>query len=263
MITTWYEIADSKPEFRIDRDKRTLVSLKQQVTVGWSDSEDEITSDFTALPSTTVQMAPLYSQEFLGTAYNSGVKENDEPVEENKSQNPKSKSLVPCRPGRLKQWINECKSKNKAKSLVPQRREPDIKSEYQSGVESTLTPLSAVGPLSSLLSPLQLEDKPSSIVSIDTPSFASIAASAGKQEIKRGAGTTGRGAGTTGRGGGTSRGGTTTGRGGARNKAVLKPLTAASAQINERIKVNALEQKRKATSQTPRYSATVESYLNE
>ena len=94
MITTWYDIADSKPEFRIDRDNRTLVSLKQQVTVGWSDSEDEVTSDFTALPSTTVQMAPLYSQEFLETAYNSGVKENDEAVEENKSQNPKSETVI-------------------------------------------------------------------------------------------------------------------------------------------------------------------------
>ena len=60
-----------------------------------------------------------------------------------------------------------------------------------------------MGPLSSLLSPLQLEDKPSSIVSIDTPSFASIAASAGKQEIKRGAGTTGRGGGMSRMFGGT------------------------------------------------------------
>ena len=248
---TWYDIVESKPEFRIDKINRSLVTLTQQVTVGWSDSEDEFTSDFTAMPSTTVQMAPLYAQEFLDTAYNSGIKQNDEPVEEKKSEKPESKSLIPCRPGRLKQWINECKSKNKAKSLVPQRREPDLQCEYQSGVESTLTPLSAPGPLSSLLSPLQLEEKTSSIVS-----FASMAASGGTRE-------TARGVGTTGRGGGSSRGGATTGRGGTRNKAVLKPLTAAAAHINERIRGTVLEKKRTATSRTPRCTATVESYLNE
>ena len=229
LVLAWYETLNPKP-FRIDFDTRSAQSNIEQIPLGWNDDSDEeeridtTCSEFTELPSTTVDIAmePLY-------AAHSSVRED------NNNQNQPHQSLVPCRKGRLTEWLKSVKAR---KSLVPQRpkKENDAEDEDETGeIESIMT---------------DLDNTSIGFASIATYASKLGTSSALTPRQKVPSSCAGRGGYNTGRGGSTW--------------TPLRSLTAATAVLNERLlEARLLGERNGKSSSSIVTSPAIQSYMNE
>ena len=234
LVIAWYEAMDQKP-FQIDYDMRTAKSNIERAPIGWnrdsSDDEAETTgSEFTELPSTTVAMEPLYAPVQAA------------PSEANNNQ--KQPSLIPCRKGRFREWLDNCKAK---KSLVPQRNKQENAAAESDDDD---------GEIKSIVT--DLDNTSIDITSIDT--FASkLASSSTSKPPQVTSSCAGRGGYNAGKPHGGARGG--------KNRAPLRPLTAATIALNERLSEARLtEERRKQQERSMSNVATspaIDSYLKE